>query len=49
MRQRKNEVGNIRKQILVPKSLRVKVIEVARDSFVWQTFGSEKNGGQVLN
>ena len=46
IREQKNEVGNTRKQILVPKSLREKVMEVAHDSLFGGHLGIEENGEQ---
>ena len=44
IRQRKDDVGDPRKQILVPKSLRERVMGVAHDSF-GGTLGGEEDGG----
>ena len=49
MRQQKDEVEDIRKQILVPKLLREKVIRDGLQFFVSRTIGSEVNEVQGSN
>ena len=47
IRQRKNEVGETRKQILVPKSLTEKVMEVARDSWFGEHLEMKKTEERI--
>ena len=47
IRQRKYEVGDTRKQILVPKSLRAKVMEVALDSLFGGHLGVKKTEDMI--
>ena len=47
IRQRKNEVGDTQKQILVPKSLRANVTEVVHDSLFGGDLGVKKTEDRI--
>ena len=47
IRQRKDDAGDPRKQILVPKSLRERVMRVAHDSFFGEHLGVKKTEDRI--